>query len=133
MFTIVKYKHSSKRCRTGWNFIYLLSTVTCNHILSCKIVDSDWLRDFWWKSISPIESWNHALIRVGTWQRVILHDDGRYSKNIDYAEFLHVRFTLNSEWRRMSVWIYGVRNTNSNIHLTWIVLKPNVNLDGVFN
>ena len=26
----------------------------------------------------------------------------------------------------MSVWIYGVRNTNSNIHFTWIVLKQNV-------
>ena len=96
-----------------------------NIILSCKIVDSDWLRDIWWKSISPAESWNHALSCDGTWQRVILLDDGWYSKNYRlrriYARTVHHRF-----WRRMSVWIHEVRNTNTTIHLTWIVLKPNV-------
>ena len=78
------------------------------------------------KSISPTESLNHALTRDGTWQRVILLDDGRCSKNIDCAEFMRVRFTIDSDWSRMSVQIYGVLNTNTNIHLTWIVLKPNV-------
>ena len=47
-----------------------------------------------------------------------------FQKNIDCAEFMCVRFTIDSEWRRMSVSICGERNTNSNIHLTWIVLKP---------
>ena len=31
-----------------------------NIILSWKIFDSDWLRDVWWKSISPAESWNYS-------------------------------------------------------------------------
>ena len=49
---------------------------------------------------------------------------GDIPKNIDCTEFMRVRFTVDSDWRLTSVWIYGVRNTNSNI-LTWIVLKPN--------
>ena len=38
---------------------------------------------------------------------------------------MRVRLTIDSNWRRKSVWIYGVWNTNTNIHFTWIVLKPN--------
>ena len=55
------------------------------------------------------------------WRRAI------FPKKITTAQnFMRVRSTIDSAWRRMSVWIYGVRNTNSYIHLTWIVLKPNV-------
>ena len=32
---------------------------------------------------------------------------------------------MYADWRCISVWIDGLRNTNSNILLTWIVLKPN--------
>ena len=71
-----------------------------NIILSCKIVDSDWLRDIWWKSISPAKSWKHALTRDGTWQRVILLDYGWYSKKYRlrriYAHTVHHRFWLAS-------------------------------------
>ena len=52
--------------------------------------------------------------------------DGWYSKNIDSAEFMRVRIIIDTDWRRMSVWIYGERITNSNINLTWIDLKPKV-------
>ena len=54
------------------------------HIIpSCKIVDSDWLRNIWKKSISHAESLNHALTRDRTWQRMILLDDGWYSHKIN--------------------------------------------------
>ena len=68
-------------------------------ILSCKIVDSDWLRDIWKKSISPTESWNHALTSDRTWQRVILLDNGWYSKKYQlrriYSRMIHHRFWLH--------------------------------------
>ena len=53
---------------------------------------------------------------------------GDIPKNIDCAEFMRVRFTMDSDRGRISVWIYGVLNTNTNIHLTWIVMKQNVML-----
>ena len=49
--------------------------IKINIILSCKIVDFDWLRDIWKKSIAPAEWRNLALARDGTWKRVILLDD----------------------------------------------------------
>ena len=48
---------------------------------------------------------------------------GDIKNNIDCAEFIRVWFTIYSDWRRMCIWIYGVRNTNTNIYFTWIVLK----------
>ena len=47
-------------------------------------------------------------------------------KIIHCPELMRIRFTIDSDWRCMSIWIYGVWYTKSNIHLTWIVLKPNV-------
>ena len=74
--------HKRSQCVT-WHY----------NILSCKTVDSDWLRDSWQKSISPAELWNHALTHDRTWQRVILLDDGWYSKKyrlrIIYARTVH--------------------------------------------
>ena len=65
---------------------------------------------------------NHALTRDGTWQREILLNDGWCSKKYRlrriYARTVHHRFLLAS-YERLN---YGVRNTNTNIHLTWIVL-----------
>ena len=57
---------------------------------------------------------------------MILIDDRWYStKNIDWAEFMPVQLTIDSDWRRIHERLNfdGVRNTNSNIHLIWIVLK----------
>ena len=53
---------------------------------------------------------------------------GDIPKNIllDCAEFMPVRFTIDSNWSSMTVLIFGVRNTNTNILFTWIVLKTNV-------
>ena len=52
------------------------------------------------KSISPAESWNHALTLNGTWQRKVLLDDGWYSKKYRlrkiYARTVHHRFWLAS-------------------------------------
>ena len=70
----------------------------------------------------PNAWWNVATGDIA-WRRVIFQN----LKIIDCAEFMRVRFTIDSDWRRMSVWIYWVRNINTNIHLTWItwiVLKP---------
>ena len=115
-------------CR-GWTLkpfcrFWRFTTIYCT---LCKIVYSDWLRDIWLKSISSAESWNHALTHDRTWKRVISLDDGWYSKKNRlrriYARTVHHRFWLAS-YERLK--IYGVRNTKSNIHLTWIVLKPNV-------
>ena len=57
--------HTSFRCSTSqrWNPLLLpcrrcLHAINIHIILSCKIVDSDWLRDIWSNSISPAESWN---------------------------------------------------------------------------
>ena len=81
------------------------SSVICFKI-SCKIVDSDWLRDIWLKLILPAESWNHVLTRDGTWQPVILLDDRWYSKNYRlrriYARTVHHRFWLAS-YERLNI------------------------------
>ena len=45
--------------------------------------------------------WWHLATGDIAWRRVI------FQKNIDCAEFMRVRFTIDSDWRRMSVWIYG--------------------------
>ena len=62
----------------------------------------------------PNTWWNLATVQV------ILQ------KILDCAELMPIRFVIDSDQRRMSFWIYGVQNTNSNIHLIWIVLKPNI-------
>ena len=72
----------------------------------------------------PKDRFPGGEIRVGS--RDLLDDAWYSQKNIDCAEFMRVRFYIDSDSPRMSVWIYGVRNTNSNIHSTWIVYKPNV-------
>ena len=84
------------------------------------IVYSGWLRNIWLKLISPAESWNHSLTRDGTWQWVI------FKKEIESAKFMRVLFTIDSNWRHLTIWIYGIRNTNTNNHLNRIVLKPDV-------
>ena len=86
--------------------------------------DSDWMRGIWKKSISPAESLEQTLSPDGTWQRVILLNDGWYSKkqNIDCTEFMPARFIIDSNWLRMTVWIYRVRNTNTNVHFIFVYL-----------
>ena len=53
---------------------------------------------------------------------------GDIPKNIllDCAELMRERFTIDSNWGSMTVLIFGVRNTNTNILFNWIVLKTNV-------
>ena len=58
---------------------------------------------------------------------------GDIPKNIDCAEFMRVRFTIDSDWCRMSVWINGELNTNTKIHLTWKCFETKRNIDDVLN
>ena len=39
--------------------------------------------------------------------------------------YCYIKVSLYSRNHCVSFWIYGVRNTNSNFHLIWIVLIPN--------
>ena len=57
---------------------------------------------------------------------------GDIPKNIDCAEFMRVRFSMDSDWCRMSVWIYGVQYKHKySLHLDCFETKSNV--DNVFN
>ena len=49
-------------------------------------------------------TWWNLSTGDSAWRRVI------FLKEIDCAEFMRERFTKNSDWRRINVWIYGVRN-----------------------
>ena len=79
------------------------------------------------------KNWYHPLNHENTPYHVMELDNGwyrlttgdipkKYRLRRIYARTVHHRFWLAS-YERLN---YGVRNTNSNIHLTWIVLKPNV-------
>ena len=39
--------------------------------------------------------------------------------------YFYIKVSLYTRNHCVSFWIYGVRNTNSNFHLIWIVLIPN--------
>ena len=110
-----------------WGFKIICSPVCYLYILYLPIkywilIDCETLIKInitlWIMKPRPTKWWNLATGDIA-WRRVIL-------KKIDCAEFMRVRFTIDSDLRLMSIWIYGVRNTNSNIHLTGIVLKPNL-------
>ena len=58
---------------------------------------------------------------------------GDIPKNIDCAELMRERFTIDSDWRRMNVWISGVRNTNSKYSLDLDYFETKRNVDDVFN
>ena len=79
--------------------------------------------------MSPAESWNHALTRDGTWQRVILLDDGWCSKNIDRVEFMRVRFWLAS-YERLDIRSAKYKHKYS---LNLDRFKTKCNVDDVFN
>ena len=79
--------------------------------------------------MSPAESWNHALTRDGTWQRVILLDDGWCSKNIDRVEFMRVRFWLES-YERLDIRSAKYKHKYS---LNLDRFKTKCNVDDVFN
>lgn len=64
-------------------------------------------------SISPAKSFHHTLTGDGTWQWSIFHDNGICLKNIDCTECVHVRFTIDSVWHHLSVWIEIIRNARS--------------------
>ena len=63
-----------------------------------------------------VETGTTMILVISTKQIIYSHHENPHN----------IIFLLLLFWRRLSVWIYGVRNTNSNIHLTWIVLKSNV-------
>ena len=58
---------------------------------------------------------------------------GDIPKNIDWAEFMHVRFTIDSDWRRMSVWIYGVQKYKLKYSLDLDCFETKHIVDDVFN
>ena len=83
-------KHSGNQFEMRKKVYILGQVIILNIILSCKKVDFGWLREIWSKSISPVS-------RDGTFQWVILLDDGWYSKKYRLRR-IYARTVNHSFW-----------------------------------
>ena len=54
-------------------------------------------------------------------------------KMIECTEFIRVRFTIDSDWSCISVWIYGVQNNEHQHSLDLDFFETKCNVDDVFN
>ena len=86
------------------NFVFFSSSIlTCMHTWRTEIHLIKINITRWIMKSRPNTWWNLAT--------------GDIPKNMDCAKLMRVRFTIDSDWRRMIVWIYRVQNTNTNVHL----------------
>ena len=97
--------------RGSWNFQFLVSLPYRCHVPNLVKID-----------LVVIEK----KMITNDWRRTPTHSNGspewlRWPKNINCAELMRIRFTRDSDWRHLSIWLYGTWNHKYSLDLDCLI------------